>query len=510
MEKIKIKKDTDRQKYEKKLNSEEEVAEFLTKWNKSPLNDPLFLEQISDETEAIEKDYEYSKEELVEMQKLTEKGVNNINLLEAAISRDNPENIQESALKIILKLGKIAEKSDSDAMVLLIKIILKNCDQIIQMMNGGPSLQKQARVFLLNIANENEKERTKILPILKNYLKNISDNGELDSIDIKIMNWICSMGNKEEAENNYIQTLYEHFLEKPEDYRVILSCISANNGVIQEMGARQIFEILKKYNLNRVDTDIMINKWILGGGSTKYMPEAFSKNIETIKSIEADRPGITKFLIEKFGIYNFGRYPDNLLIKQYDEYENQNLPYGVIVFAEDDHNGVYFEYKDELAGMARDLSDKYIIRIAEVGGKKDLMRLFIRLRLKYAQNHKISFGILGAHGNESVITLGDVENIGDREIYTRNVIKYGNRKYNLFEENATLILLSCQSGEKNAIGSKVSKVMNVTTIAPKDSSGLESIKSTLKEGNLTFKVKYSHHVKAATFRPRKKAKKHFI
>lgn len=53
--------------------------------------------------------------------------------------------------------------------------------------------------------------------------------------------------------------------------------------------------------------------------------------------------------------------------------------------------------------------------------------------------------------------------------------------------------------------------MNVATIAPKDEAGLESIKPILEDGHdLKFKVKYSHHVKAATFRPRKTKKQEFI
>lgn len=480
---------------------------FIEKWNLSPFNNPEFLEQISDENEAIEKDYEYSEDELGEMQKLTEKGTNNIHLLEMAVSQNHSENIRESALKIILQLGRIAEKADSDALVLLIKIISRNSDQIIQAMDGGPSLQKQARIFLLGIANKNHDKTLEVLSALKNYLKNITNNEGLDSTDIKIMDWICSVENNRDTENDYLQTLYENFLKRPRDFITILSCINASNEFIQGMGIRQVFEIIKEYGFNEEETGTLINKWLFGGGSTKYMPEAFSKNIESIKSIEEKRPGIVKFLISKFGIYNFGRYPEDLLTKQFDEFENQDLPYGVVAFSEDDHNAVYFEYKDELSGMAKDLNGKYAIRIAEVGGKKDLMRLLVRLRLKYGKNHKISFGILGAHGNERAITLGNINNTGDREIYTRNVIKYGNRKYNLFEENATLILLSCMSGQKEGIGSKISKTMGVTTIAPKESSGLESIKPILESGDLKFKVKYSHHVKAATFRPRRKTKK---
>ena len=118
------------------------------------------------------------------------------------------------------------------------------------------------------------------------------------------------------------------------------------------------------------------------------------------------------------------------------------------------------------------------------------------------KRRKIVNRVLYFHATPSIIRCGDIVALKAEG----NVIKYGNRKYDLFEENATLILLSCLSGKKGGIGSEISKAMDVKTIAPKESSGLESIKPILKENDLKFKVRYSHHVKAATFRPRKKQK----
>ena len=487
-----------------------EPGEFEEEWKNSIFNDARILEQISEEMKAIEKDYEYSDEELAAIQKITEAMTDKIRLLGKAVHQNYFKDIRESALKIILNLRRIADKADPDGVDLLRKMVIKNSDSIIQIMDDESSDHKYAKILSLRIAQEIPEKTEKVIPILQKHIETAAANNSLDETDIKIMSWICAEANDQNLETEYIVFLLNHFRNKPEDYKAILACIEGRAMTIKLMGLRQVGKILGHYKFNMDETDILVDKWRYGGGSETHIPEAFSQNVETIKSIEEKRPGIAKFLMTKFGIYNFGRYPTDLLTKQYDEYENQDLPYGLIVFAEDDHNGVYYEYKEELEKVAQELNDKYLIRIAETDGKRDLMRLLVKLRLKYGKNHKISFGILGAHGNQSEITLGNPDNIGDRSIFPKNLIKYGNRKYDLFEENGTLILLSCLSGQKGAIGSKAAESMNVTTIAPKESAGLESIKLLLEDGKLKFKVKYSHHIKAATFRPRRKKKKEFI
>lgn len=480
-------------------------AKFETEWNNSPFSDETLLDQISQEVNAIEKDYEYSAEDLEKMEDIIRKMISQKRLLKEAIEQNYSENIKKLALKTMCDLAKMANQADPDSLIQLRKLILQESDSIIQIVDKNLAGHEYAKTMLAGIAGKKPDQKDRIIRVLKKYEK-FSINKDLDIEDIEIMGWLLRQSEtKREIDKlsaDFILAINEHFILNPNDFKVLLACVQSSLELFQELGNYRIFQMLKKYEFTRDEVDRLIQKWQFAGGSEKYMPEAFLKNIRTIEIVEKERPGISKFLISKFGIYNFGRYSTELLIKNYDEYENQELPYGVVMFAEDDHNGAYFEYKEELDDLAKSLNGKYILRIAEVGGKQDLLRLLVRLRLKYGEKHKISFGVLGAHGNMDVITLGNVSNTGDRDIRRSNIKQYGNRRYKLFEDNGTLVLLSCESGKKGAIGEDISEAINTKTIAPKGKTGLKSIKAILEEGgNTEFSVKFSHHVRAATFRP---------
>lgn len=293
MEKIKQNSEVKSQKSEKRSgsldievteNENDPVAEFEKKWKDSPFSNRLLLEKTSEEVEAIEKDYEYSKEELREMQKITEIMTDQIRLLEMAVKQNNSNDIRESALKIIDDLDRMAKIADQDALVLLRRMILRNPDPIIQVIEKELPGQEYGRILLLRIAQSRPDETNKILPVLKKYIETTASKNGLDETDIRIMSWIYSEENEKDKdiEDHYIQVLWEHFQIKPMDYKVILACIR-EGGIIQEMGKRQIFEILQEYNLERDTVEDIIQKWLYAGGSEKYMPEAFSKNIETFK-----------------------------------------------------------------------------------------------------------------------------------------------------------------------------------------------------------------------------------
>lgn len=498
----------------KQKNGQERISgerDLAKEWPKSVFGKGELLERIKEALYVSQNKNEWPKEELKEIEKmLREEDLSqDVDLLERAIRQSDNEGIRESAFESAAYIGKIAEMLDEIGLLnSLVTLVKRNQDAAVNVIENKLPARQHARSFLLGIVRSKSdiaaKKRTEAISTLKHYIEDVASEDKIDSKDVEIMEYLFEFSTQLDEYNNYIA---RYLKKNSNDYSVIIASIESRIHKFAETAFNQMAENLKKFGFEEKDIPTMVKKWVWGGGSYVYMPEAFSRNMGTIESIEKERPGIVKFLMSKFGIYNFGRYPEHLLIKQFDEYENQDLPYGVVMFPEDDHNAVYFDYKDELTQLASDLEDKYLIRVAEVGGKKDLSRLLVQLRLKYGKNHKISFGMLGAHGNQRVITLGNVDNKGDREILIRDLVKYSSRKYQLFEENGTLILLSCEAGVKEGIGREVSKAANVKVVAPKESAGLESIKPLLEDGDLKFKVKYSHHAKAATFRPRSKTRK---
>ncbi len=391
------------------------------------------------------------------------------------------------------------------------EIAFKNLDPAIDATKDDSVSHQYSRNFLFGAAKSgSSEEQDRAIPALREYIDKEMAGLNIDKTVLEMMEWMLTNEDKNSL-RKYHGAVTDYFEKNPRDYRLILACILSKTGIFKELGKIQILKILDKYRLDDIDTiETLIIEWTYAGGTEDYMPETFAKNINAIESIEEKRPGIVKFLIDKFGIYNFGRYPESLLIKQYDEFENTEKPYGLVIFAEDDHNAAYFEDKDELEEMADDLNGKYLVRIIEAGGKEELLRLLTRMRLKYGQDHKISFAVVGAHGNKEVITLGNV-NKNDREISIRNMLRYKGRKYELFEEDATIILLACKSGQVQGIGSRMSKVLKRTVIAPGDNSGLESIKPIFaKDGKLNFKVKYTHRARASRFKPPKNKTKSIL
>ncbi len=482
-----------------------ELLEFKKEWEESMFNDRKILERIQNALEATEKGEKESQDILDDVTDIVGILSGKSHLVEKSIRQNSFEDIRETGLQLVTDLGKLAEKIKyTDLSNFLSTIAINNAEPALEVLENNLPGTKSARLFLLeSLKLGSEADRAKLIPVLKKYLSAVIDKKEFDTKDIEIMDRICLLDPS--AEGPYRQTMAEHFEANPHDDVTILACINCENKAIKQAGIEQISKMLEKYDFGD-QMETIIKKWQVGGGSPDYMPEAFKMNIEAINSIEEKRPGITKLLIAKFGIYNFGRYPEDLLIRQYDEYEDQSLPYGIAVFAEDDHNGAEFENKEELQELGDQLVGKYALRIAESDGKMDLLRLLTRLRLKYGNNHKISFVIVGGHGNKDLITLGNVNNLMDREIFIQDIAEYSGRKYQLLEKDATIILLSCDAGKSKGVGSKISKVMDTTVIAPGGHTGLNSIEPIFnKTGGLSFKVEYNaSKIRATRFTPRKK------
>lgn len=499
------------EKLEQKLTETKiEAPEFKEKWEHSLFSEAGWLETMTEAIDMAENDNEYPKDKLKSvLDKIPETPqitAPEFRLLEQAIRQAQHPEIQESAFRIIVDLVAVAKLGDHDLLDTLIEIARRNLDPAIQILEKDLPAKKYARLFLFSAAKES-KFREKALPVLKDYIAGSFEKKDIDNIDIDILDWLCSM--KESSPQEYHRALNSYLSENPDNYKIVVACVRAKTDEIISAGLVSLAFSLVKYGFTRKTPELVI-RWLNGGGTEKYMPEAFAQNMEAIRTLEKERPGIVNFLISKFGIYNFGRYPESLLIRQYDEYENQELPYGIVLFAEDDHNGFLFENKDELDEMAKKLKDRYALRFMEANGKKELLRLFTRLRLKYGQNHKISFAIVGSHGNKELLTLGNVNNPGDREIFMKDIVDYGKRKYKLFDDNATIILLACRSGQSKSVGSAISKVLDTTVIAPSFDAGLDSIKPVIDGNDVKFKVRYTHESRATRFTTKKPKKDKLI
>ena len=133
-----------------------------------------------------------------------------------------------------------------------------------------------------------------------------------------------------------------------------------------------LYGALKRYGF---DPDEIIDQWVSATGHQGGAD--ISANLEKISRLENERPGIAKMLYEKFGIRNFRRYPEEILITQYDQFEDTERPYGIMVQALADHNGIFGVDNETWQKFFDEIKDKYNFRVFEASGKRELVQHLI-------------------------------------------------------------------------------------------------------------------------------------
>lgn len=222
-------------------------------------------------------------------------------------------------------------------------------------------------------------------------------------------------------------------------------------------------------------------------------------------AIESRQPAISAFLNREFGIFDFGRYPTSLLVQQFREYNNSQLPYGVILYPRHDHNGAFYGDLFVLMQLQEQLAGKYLIRVVEAEDKIDIARWFRKLDKKYGEHQKISFLIIGGHGEKDSIQFGSGKRERDR-LSIQNLTDprmLGVEKY--FVEHPTLILYSCSTGSEGGIAQKLSETLGITVIAPNRPTSPRSIKTEDVNGRLRFTVEYHEPQSTRSFTSGQKA-----
>lgn len=267
--------------------------------------------------------------------------------------------------------------------------------------------------------------------------------------------------------------------------------------------AREIAIKLVKNKLNNfgVNSDALIEKWLDSSPGISVVRE----NLQALISLEKRRPGIGRLLNEQFGICNFARYPEEMLIAQYDEVDKTDIPYGVIMFSSFDHNGAFYTDRQNLNSLHRQIKGKYALRVVEAVGKLDIAKRLHRLSRKYGDNNKISFAIVGGHGNEDSIQFGEGRSVEGAfnysDVFFESVFGRGRLAgySNYFVKNPTVILLSCSTGKgkKGGIAGILSSTFG-TVIAPSENVTGASFKIAEENGRLSFEVKYKG-AKTVTF-----------
>lgn len=214
--------------------------------------------------------------------------------------------------------------------------------------------------------------------------------------------------------------------------------------------------------------------------------------------VELRRPEAVGELSNTFGIQAFSRYPDNMLVSQYDQKDDRDTPYGIVMNPRNDHNGAFYDLAahDTNASLWKEVErEGHHVRIFECASKMDIARKLITANNLYGEKQKIAFAILGGHGNRSLMQFGDTAKDEEGSQLSKGDLAYGKgvqRAGEFFVENPTIIFNSCSVGGDTGLADLASEVYDATVYAADQKIyGIKSL--TCKKdvsGHLDFQVEF--------------------
>jgi hypothetical protein len=222
-----------------------------------------------------------------------------------------------------------------------------------------------------------------------------------------------------------------------------------------------------------------------------------------MEQIEMMAKGGVQLLYDNYGLCEFNRYPLGMLIDQINKHDEQ-IPYGVIIFPKSDHNDAFDHDVDVLFSLYKQVYDEYHIRFFECGNGQDLYRSLIYLNDKYGKENKISFMILGGHGQVNSIQLGDDHiSSGSFTSIEKDMVTDSrglNRIRDYFVPSPQIVLFSCSTGLKGGIAEELANKLGARVVAPRVPTSPKSIKFTESEGGrINLDVKYNDGDEAALY-----------
>lgn len=233
---------------------------------------------------------------------------------------------------------------------------------------------------------------------------------------------------------------------KPIDSILNLSILGPN---ISERPARMaaVLDEITGEQANRV-----INAWDDSEGKrkdrSKGSESVYFENFSIVCQLEKQRPGITKLLIEKYGIFSFARYPLDLLIDQYDTRDEKDVSYGILIAARNDHNGIMLSMKEDIGFAHKQAkAEGYGLKVFEVDDEN--LDNFPQAVNNSSHDHgQISYMLLLAHELDTKLSNLDWER-------------------SAFVSSAIIGLISCSTGRREGTAQMLSSaVRDIDVHAP--------------------------------------------
>lgn len=264
-------------------------------------------------------------------------------------------------------------------------------------------------------------------------------------------------------------------------------------GEIQKNNYRTFEDILKSERKTGIEKKIfglLNNLFEKEFGITKkgfaeglnYQYGSIQDNLTEMSLIENVHPGGVKELNEKYNIYEFRRYSYDMLVYQL-EHEEDQTPYGLVIFPRSDYNGAFDHIGNSLYNVFLDTKEKHLMRIYEASSKYDVARIFLECDKKYGEQNKVSYLILGGHGQRELLDLGShvaphVGKSNKNYIFKHDFLGKGVKKVEkFFVEKPTIALISCSTGADKGLIDNFSTVYNAEVVAPKIPTSVKDMKA---------------------------------
>jgi hypothetical protein len=218
---------------------------------------------------------------------------------------------------------------------------------------------------------------------------------------------------------------------------------------------------------------------------------------QTMLQLESRKPGIVMFLFEKFGIREFNRYDEELLIAQYelftdekrmkdfkDDMKDGKNDHGYILYQQGlgDDNLAFFDsgrrkMNEQIKTLPLEQQQNYVAIFVEA---EDRVSYIERSGKVSEALGKADVVVVSGHGESDSIRLGEGNNPSNRSDYLdfNYIQEHPSIFANLIEPSGVLILRSCKTGEtsldRNMAKEFSTTIPEVSIYAPDVYSGHES------------------------------------
>jgi hypothetical protein len=327
-------------------------------------------------------------------------------------------------------------------------------------------------------------------------LQKVSQDWKFDETG-SIATKIAELGDAEQQQL-LRQAVLDHLAADPQSLTIIdtwQSMAKDSEKMSQELG-QLVEEGLTRLQL---DTPAILADWRVGSGG-EFMPgmitdqklvdESLAQNFKAVTLLEQYSPGTTTRLQNEYSIKLPGRYPIEMLIRQLEAPPHPGDSYGIMILPEADENGAFLSQREVYRKLYDSMEQNQKVVVFEATDVLDLVSHINKTRHKYESVGKMSFAIIGGHGQDYSLRLGgtrydrkynDVQ-MRRTELSDADLFRPGAQAVNeCFDDDADIILVACKAGSDMGLSFEISmEKPEAIVTAPKISAGLQSLEAYTK------------------------------